>query len=487
MIEDKLVKIVGAGKVSHEESVLDEYARDISFVNAIRPRCVVKPGTAGEIEAIVKLANETQTPLVPVSSGPPHFRGDTVPGTGGAVIVDLSGMKKIIRVDRTNRVAMFEPGVTYDELIAAVAKEGLRLNLPLLPRKTKAVVGHLLEREPVVMPKYHWDIGDPLSCVEIIFGNGEMFRTGAAAGPGSLEQQWVAGGAQKEAAGPSSASWYRVIQGSQGTMGIVTWASIRCELIPRLEEPFLVGSESLEKIMEMVHWLIRLRLVNECFVLNNVDLAAIMAKKWPRDFQALIDTLPPWVLFFNIAGYEYLPEKRVSGQIKDMMAVSQRAGLEPAPALGKVTASGLLALVQRPSGEPYWKLRYKGACHEISFLTIYDELPELISVMQAAASEVGYPAADLGVYLQPVVQGTSCHCEFNLFYDPANPGEVDKVRELSASVTRKLIDAGAFFSRPYGESAGMIISRDAATVTALKKIKSITDPNNVMNPGKLCF
>ncbi len=473
--------------VSSEESALSEYSRDISFVNSIKPGCVVKPGTAGEVEKIVKLANETQTPLVPVSSGPPHFRGDTVPSIGGAVIVDLSGMKKIIRVDRTNRVAMFEPGVTYDELMAAVAREGLRLNLPLLPRKTKAVVGHLLEREPVVMPKYHWDISDPLSCVEIIFGNGEMFRTGAAAGPGSLEQQWAAGGAQKEAAGPSSASWYRLIQGSQGTMGIVTWASIRCELIPRLEEPFLVGSSSLEKIMDMVHWLIRLRLVNECFVLNNVNLAAIMAKKWPRDYRAIKETLPTWILFFNIAGYEYLPEKRVSGQIKDMTAISQRAGLEPAQALGRVTASELLAAVQRPSGEPYWKLRYKGACHDIFFLTIYDKLPEFISIMQDAADEAGYPASDLGIYLQPVVQGTSCHCEFNLFYDPASQSEVNRVKELSASVTRKLIDGGAFFSRPYGENAGMIINRDAATVAALKKIKSITDPNNIMNPGKLCF
>ena len=185
MIEDELVKIVGAGKVSHEQATLTEYSQDMSFVNTVKPECVVKPRNAGDVEKIVNLAKKTLTPLVPVSSGPPHFRGDTVPGIGGAVIVDLSGMKKIIHIDRLNRVAMFEPGVTFDELIPAVAKEGLRLNLPLLPRKTKSVAGSMLEREPVVMPKYHWDIGDPLACVEVIFGTGDMFRTGAAAGPGS--------------------------------------------------------------------------------------------------------------------------------------------------------------------------------------------------------------------------------------------------------------------------------------------------------------
>ena len=85
------------------------------------------------------------------------------------------------------------------------------------------------------------------------------------------------------------------------------------------------------------------------------------------------------------------------------------------------------------------------------------------------------------------MQGTSCHCEFNLFYDPDNAGEVNRVKELSNSVIRKLLNAGAFFSRPYGESAGMIINRDAATAVALKKVKFITDPNKIMNPGKLCF
>jgi FAD/FMN-containing dehydrogenase len=485
--EDKLVKMVGAGNVIYEPTTLKEYSGDMSFVNTVKPACVVKPRNARDIEEIVKLANETLTPLVPVSSGPPHFRGDTVPGIGGAVIVDLSSMKKIIRVDRTNRVAMFEPGVTFEELIPAVAGEGLRLNLPLLPRRTKSVVGSLLEREPVVMPKYHWDIGDPLACVEVIFGTGDMFRTGAAAGPGTLEEQWAAGGAQKEAAGPSASSLYRVIQGAQGTMGIVTWASARCELIPALEEPFLIGSSKLEKILDMLHWLIRLRLVNECFVLNNTNLATIMAKQLPDDYRALKDTLPLWALFFNIAGYEYLPEERVSGQIKDMMEIAQRAGLEPVQAIGDVSAYELLETVKRPSGEPYWKLLHKGACHDIFFLTIYDNLPSLLDAMYDEARGAGYPTSEMGIYLQPIVQGTNCHVEFNLFYDPENKGESGRVKELSDRAINSLMAKGAFFSRPYGTAARVILNRDAATVAALKKVKSMLDPSNVMNPGKLCF
>jgi FAD/FMN-containing dehydrogenase len=483
----KLVKIVGAGNVTYEQAVLDKYSSDMSFVNAVKPSCVVKPKNASDIQKIIKLANETQTPLVPVSSGPPHFRGDTVPGIGGAVIVDLSGMKKIINVDRARRVAMVEPGVTFGELIPAAEKEGIRLNIPLLPRKSKTVIGSLLEREPVIMPKYQWDTSDPLACVEVIFGNGDEFRTGQAAGPGTVKEQWAVGGVQKAPYGPGIASWHRLIQGSQGTIGIVTWASMRCELLPSLEEPFMVSSSSLDTILELASWLIRLRMVNECFILNNTNLAAIFAKKWPGDYQRIKDALPTWTLFYNIAGYEVLPEERVSSYIEDATDITKRLGVEAVKASGGISANQILKAVQKPSDEPYWKLRYKGACEDVLFLTINDKLEGLVGAMNEVAEKAGYPTSEMGIYIQPIVQGTGVHCEFNLFFDPENSSEANRVKGLSAAAVKSLLAHGAFFSRPYGENTGMILNRDAATVAVLNKLKTIFDPNYIMNPGKVCF
>jgi hypothetical protein len=488
MIEQKqLIKIVGSGNVLCDQATLDKYAKDISFVNSVKPDCVVKPRSTDDVKKLVKLAGETLTPLVPVSSGPPHFRGDTVPTAGGAIIVDLNGMKKIIRVDRLNRVAMFEPGVTFGELIPAVTKEKLRLNMPLLPRKTKSVTASMLEREPVVMPIYHWDLPDPLNCVEIIFGTGDTFRTGAAAGPGSVEEQWAAGGAQVTAAGPSSSSWYRMIGGSQGTMGIVCWSSARCELLPRVEEPYFVSSIDLDKLMEMVHWLIRLRIPNECFILNKTNLAAMMARNYIRQYQEIYDSLPPWILFYNLAGYEYYPEERVKVHEEDARGIAQRAQVEAARSAGNISAFEFLKAAQAPSAEPYWKLRAKGACQDIAFISNFQNVEVLIDVMYSAANQVGYPVPEIGTYIQPLVQGANYHVEFNLFYDPDNRSEANLVRDLTNGIVDPLITNGAFFSRPYGETARYILNKDAATVEALKRVKTIFDPDNMMNPGKLCF
>jgi FAD/FMN-containing dehydrogenase len=86
-----------------------------------------------------------------------------------------------------------------------------------------------------------------------------------------------------------------------------------------------------------------------------------------------------------------------------------------------------------------------------------------------------------------MVQGTNCHCEFNLFYDPTNPREVARVKTLYTKATEALMKVGAFFSRPYDTTARMIVNQNAASVDALNRVKGVLDPNHIMNPGKLCF
>ena len=484
---EQLAAIVGNNNVNNSSQALHDFSGDQSFVNSIRPACIARPTTTEQVEQIIKLANETHTPLVPVSSGAPHFRGDTVPGVGGAVIVDLSGMKQIMFVDRDRRVAMCEPGVTFGELIPQARAAGLRLNMPLLPRESKSVVGSILEREPVTMPKYQWDISDPLACAGLYFGNGAEFRTGQAAGPGNIEEQWAVGGKQKAPYGPGTASLHRLIQGAQGTMGIVTWLSMRCELLPQLETPFVVSSADLEQLLELSYWLIRQRMVNECFILNNTNLATMFSGIADGDYRAVSAALPTWTLFYAVAGYEYFPEERVASYIKDITTITQRLGVDAVRSVGDISARAILKAAQLPSANPFWKQRPRGGCQDVFYLTLREKLQGQIDAMTELAGESGYAAADMGVYIQPVVQGTNWHCEFNLFYAPADARERNRVRDLSGAAVRGLMNRGAFFSRPYGESATEILNRDAASVEVLHTFKKIFDPNHVMNPGKVCF
>jgi FAD/FMN-containing dehydrogenase len=486
LLIDELAGIVGADNVSASVEELNQYASDESSVPRVMPSCVVRPKSDDEVKKIIEWANATRTPLVPVSSGGPHFRGDTVPSVDGAVIVDMSGMDNIVRIDPEHRIAMVQPGVTYAQLIPALREAGLRLNPPLLPRATKSVMGSMLEREPVIMPKYHWDISDPMACMEVVYGSGDVFRTGSAAGPGTLEEQWAIGAAQNEAAGPIQADFLRLIQGGQGSMGLVTWATLRCEHLPTVEEGYLVGSNDLEPLLQFVHWLIRNRWADDCLVLNNSNLARMMTQDQSgRD--RMRSSLPTWVLFYSISGTKYFPEDKVGYLKSDIADLAESVGVQPVGELGEVKASDLMELLHGVPAEDHWKSRGGESCSDVFFVSVYEDLERLVAAMEDKASESGQDMANVGIYLQPIVQGVNYHLEFNLFCDGNSAEQKARVEKLADAAVECLSAQGAFISRPYGSWVDIAYDKDQATVTALRKVKQIFDPNNIMNPGKLCF
>jgi hypothetical protein len=482
-----LTDIIGKQRVISKPEVLDGYSHDNSFTPPMRPRFVVRPRDVDEVQKVVLWANETKTPLVPVSSGEPRFRGDTVPSVPEAVIVDLSGMTEIVRIDRRNRMVIIEPGVTYAQLQSALAEHDLRLSTPLLPRQSKSVVASLLEREPRLVPKYSYTLPEPLRCLEVVWGNGEVLRTGEAGGyyP-TLEQQWEMGLAQVFSGGPGQVDYYRLVSGAQGAMGIATWASVKCEVLPKVHKFSFVPADDLKDLIECASRLLRVRLGDEFLVLNRANLAAILGGD-ADEIQALKDTLPPWAIVMGIAGRDLFPEEKVGYQEKDTKDVVQQSGLELLPAVSGITGDQVMSAMLNPSPEPYWKLTYRGACQDIFFMTTLDKTPGFVDTVFATADALQYEVSDIGIYLQPQHQGTSCHCEFNLPYDPGNKLETDRVRELLETCSEALIRQGAYFSRPYGMWADMVYNRDAANKQMIRTIKGIFDPNNVLNPGKLCF
>jgi FAD/FMN-containing dehydrogenase len=119
------------------------------------------------------------------------------------------------------------------------------------------------------------------------------------------------------------------------------------------------------------------------------------------------------------------------------------------------------------------------------FLNTMDRSPEFVTAMHTIAEDRGYP--DIGVYIQPVHQGASCHIEFNVPFDPANADDVDRMKQFYRRSSEEMLKHGAYYSRPYGIWSNMAFDRDVLSASVLRKIKRIFDPNNILNPGRLCF
>ena len=486
MDQSRLIEIVGnAGVFSHPE-LSESFSLDQKLILPNMPSVLVKPRDVDEVQKIVLWANETLTPLVPVSSGEPHLRGDTIPTTPDSVIVDLSGMNRILKINRRNRLTLIEPGVTYSQLLPELRKEGLRIAMPLMPRANKSVLTSLLEREPVMSPKYQWNLLEPLRSLEIVWGSGDKFWSGSGVYRGEKEEDWELGLVPVQGPGPGQLDFYKFVSAAQGSMGIVTWASVKCEVYPDSRKLFFIPAEKLDDLIDFMYKLLRFRFGDEIFILNHACLAYILASE-QDEIASLKKILPPWIAVVSITGGQILPDERIAAQEKDIQDLAQQFGLRIVPVIEGCHAGDLLQLILEPSTEPYWKLRYKGGSQEIFSLTTLDKTPGFVTTMYSAAIEHKYPIPDIGVYLQPVHQGVGCHFEFLLPFDRENQAEILRTEALFHDASHRLFKQKAYFSRPYGIWADMVYNSDARTKIVTKKMKDIFDPNHVMNPGKLCF
>jgi FAD/FMN-containing dehydrogenase len=356
--------------------------------------------------------------------------------------------------------------------------------MPLAPRNGKSVIASVMDREPCTWPNRQWDASDPVASTELIFGDGHVFRTGAAGGPGTLEQQRASGGAQKSSQGPSQTDFHRVVQGSQGTMGIVTWITMRAELRPTIEHPLLLGADSVQDLIPFMYDVQHQLLGEQSFVLDRTAAALLASAQNIGRYRTIRDSLPRYLLLNNVAGFQRMPKERLEYQLHDIGSMADRHKLSLATSQGEIDARSLLDLATHPCGEIDWRSRTRGGCLSIFFLTTLDRTPVFIDAFAGLVREYGLDEGSFGVYVQPIIQNHACHVEFIAPFNPMSPGEVDVASKLEGAAVRKLAEKGAFFSRPYGSAGSMVFGQNQPSYDLLRKMKGIFDPHRVLNSGK---
>jgi hypothetical protein len=468
--------IVGAKHVVDDPATLEHYGRDQGLSAPKKPAAVVRPAGTAEVQELVAYANKSRTPLVP-SSSTVHFWGATLPEQGG-VVVDLSRMNRILEIDTRNRRVKIEPGVTWHQLQQALKEhEQMPLN-PLFPHPGVSALTSSLEREPMLIPKYEY--GDQVLTSEIVLGNGDLFHTGMA----SAKQTQ---GVYPEGPG---IDFFRFFQGAQGTLGIVCWQNLKTEYRPTEQKAYFAAFDDLAEAADPIYMLQRRHVGNECFVLNRFLMAQLLCGDEPGEFAKLMEALPAYTLVLIIAGAPRRPLERIAYEEQALMDVAAVCSFQPGKTVGGIAGLGTTMidmLRNLPTGGQHWKTRFKTSSQDIFFITTMDRAGDFADIALGYAVSYGMNIDDIGVYMQPLERGRACHLSFCLPCDLADAADVARTRELFADASEKLIAEGAFFTRPYGPWADMVYRRSAVYTATLKELKKVFDPNNILNPGKLCF
>jgi FAD/FMN-containing dehydrogenase len=483
-VKSNLSKIVGAENFSEDPAQLQAYATDFSYYPPGAPSYVVKPSSSEEIAEVIKYCNQNKLPVVPCSSKV-HFYGATIPKEGG-LILDLSRMDKILEIDPDNRRVRLEAGVTWDKLTRELKQKGFRVIMPLTPPAERSVLTDFMEREEPTNQVY--DYGEPLEAMEVVWPTGEIFRMGSASVNGYPDSASKGG----NPSGPGL-DFYRFFQCAQGTMGVVTWTNLKIESIPKIDKILFAAIDDLDYAMDFLHRILPRRIGQEVLLLNNVDLAAILAQEWPSDFDKLKASLPPWTLILVISGLLRRPEEKIAYEenflaqvMKDEFS-SLKLG-ETLPGFPGIR-NKLLPILRNPwpANVPHWKNRVKGACQSLFFHARPSNAQYFVTVVKEIAAEYGYAGSDIGMYIQPIEHNRACRPEFTFFYDPADEAEKAIIRSLYKVAAMELLKEGAVFTRPYGDLAPIIYDKAASYAHHLKRLKKVFDPNNIMNPSNLCF
>jgi len=221
-VRSELSKAMGEHKVLSNESDIVPYTKDtyrIRFDEEYKyfPDLVVLPESTSDVQAVVKVAAAHRIPLIPKGGGSCRT-GMLVPILGG-IVVDTIKMNRVIEVNPVNSYVTCQPGITLKELEKILAEHGVALNQEQGSLRVATVGGSIATSGFSRKHQKYGSISDRVMSLEVVLADGSVLRTG----PKVLY----------------TSTGYRLHQlfiGSEGTLGIITEATLRVEPLPEAKD-----------------------------------------------------------------------------------------------------------------------------------------------------------------------------------------------------------------------------------------------------------
>jgi glycolate oxidase len=228
-----LAELVGEANVLRGDQITDDYGHDEALGLApVVPAAVVRPADTAEVAAIVSLACSHGVPLTGRGSGT-GLSGACTPVAGG-VVVSFERMNRIIELDLENHVAVVQPGVSLEQLDRAAAEVGLVY--PVFPGELSASLGGNVATNAGGMRAVKYGVTrHQVLGLEAVLGSGEVVRSGG-----------------KFVKSSTGYDLTQLIVGSEGTLALVTEATLKLYPRPAFSATVLAPFESLDQITAAV-------------------------------------------------------------------------------------------------------------------------------------------------------------------------------------------------------------------------------------------
>lgn len=450
-------RILGDKFVLADEESLNQYGHDETEALLYLPEVVIRPRTAEEISAVLRICNKDRIPVTPRGAGT-GLSGGALPHLGG-VLISTERMNSIVHIDERNLQVITEPGVITEVLQEAVKAKGLFYPPDPSSRGSCFIGGNIAENSGGPKAVKYGVVRDYVLNLQLVLPNGEIIWTGANVLKNSTGYNLT-----------------QLVVGSEGTLGIVTQIVLKLIPLPKYDLLMLAPFRSLEKASEAVSAIFRAGFTPSALELVEIDALKIVSRMVDSSAVPVTDDIAAH-LIIEVDG------NNLEVLMQDMEAIGE--------VLAGFDAGDLFFADDAQQKAELWKLRRRVAeAVKLDGYTIEEdtvvpraELPALIRGVKELGKLHGFDAVCYGH-----AGDGNLHIRIKKEGTPNSFGDVAMTQSLRAlfELTKKL---GGTISGEHGvgliQKGYMDIVAEDATLQLMRGIKKTFDPNNIMNAGKI--
>jgi glycolate oxidase len=444
-------RICGDQAVLHEPLQLMTYECDALPHLRQSPALVVLPGSAAEVQAVVRLCSREGVPFVARGHGT-GLSGGALPVPGG-VVIGLARLNRVLDVDIPNRRVTVEPGVTNLEITRQVAPFGFYYAPDPSSQQVCSIGGNVAENSGGAhCLKYGFTVHHVLS-VEAVLPDGELVTIGSPA---------------PDLPGPDLLA---LLIGSEGTLAVVTKVVVRILRKPESVQTLLAAFDTIREGGAAVSAIIGAGIIPAAVeMMDRLAIEAAEAAVKPNFPRA--DT----VLIVELDG----PTAEVRELFRVIEAIARRAGAKTVEVAqdesqrARIWKGRKAAFAAMGRVSPNYYVQ-DGVVPRTKLPDVLDRIRQL---GERAGLRIGnvFHAGDGN--LHPLI------C-----YDERIPGQPELAEEVAGEILTYCVEAGGSITGEHGVGADKkdymprMFSQDDLDV--MQKVRDAFDPKRLCNPGKV--
>ena len=449
---ERLATVTGPENLLTDPADCWPYGYDNSRLHA-PPGAVVFAANHDQVREVVRLCNRFRVPLVPRGRGT-GTTGATVP-LGGALVLSLERMDRILRVDPANRALVVEPGATNQAVQQAAAAHGFFWPPDPTSAAYCTVGGNLAYNSAGPRAVKYGTPRENTLGLRAVTGAGEEIRTGVYTTKGVVGYDLT-----------------RLIIGSEGTLAVITEATLKLT-------PLAETKRTLRAIYHDMHAAaaavarIMAQPVTPC-ALEFMDAHAIaMIRGYSR---AGLPAAAGALLMIEVDG----PAACIEGLAQAVSRAAQGAGLVEVEQARTPQDAAHLWETRKALSPALRTLAPKKINEDV--VVPVSNIPALIAGLERLAREHGIDIVNFG-------HAGNGNIHVNLLVNPDDPAQVEAAARCLDRVFTLVLELGGTLSGEHGVGIQKrdFIQReiDPVTLALMQRIKDQFDPNGVLNPGKL--